>query len=175
MVASTFQSLFAVAFVVLASVAQAQIPIFSSQQAQRAALNNTLMFDPNTLPQVPLPGGVTVQVGDVTAFPSLALPDVSMAFAQATIPAGADFPQHEHPLATELLLNIAGLQRVTIFQELTLPPLVFNTRPGQIVTLPQGLPHITTCLSKNSPCRFISSFNAPSPGVVFVTAGLPSM
>lgn len=147
----------------------AQVPIFSSQQAQRAALNNSLMFDPFALPPINLDGGVVATAGDVDNLPSLALPDVSMAFAQATIPSGQMFPNHVHPLATEMLLNLAGQQRVTITQELTLSPLVFTTKPGQIVTVPQGLPHETKCLSEK-PCRFFASFNSPSPGTVFVAS-----
>lgn len=165
--ASTVVSLILFASAVLLSMASAQIPIFSSPQQQRAALNNTLFFDPNAIMPTNLPNGVTVQVGDVTGFPSLALPDVSMAFAQAFIPPQTDFPQHEHPMGTELLLNVGGRLRTVIQQELLLPPIVVHTNPGQIVTLPQGLPHLTTCVSRRQRCRFISSFNSPNPGVVF--------
>eukprot|EP00172_Hildenbrandia_rubra_P001653 Plantae.Rhodophyta-Hildenbrandia_rubra.ctg22231.p1 GENE.Plantae.Rhodophyta-Hildenbrandia_rubra.ctg22231~~Plantae.Rhodophyta-Hildenbrandia_rubra.ctg22231.p1 ORF type:complete len:193 (+),score=16.44 Plantae.Rhodophyta-Hildenbrandia_rubra.ctg22231:2242-2820(+) len=177
MIATTFRALVALA---LLSVSKAQaptpdnlIPIFSDPQAQRAALNNALFFDPDALPVVNLPGGVTLQAGSVANALSLALPDVQFAFAQGMIPPHADFPTHTHPGATAFQLNVEGILKITIYQEGTaLEPIVFNTKPGQFASIPRGLPHTTRCIS-DKPCRFTSTFNSPSPRIVFVTPGLP--
>eukprot|EP00172_Hildenbrandia_rubra_P000788 Plantae.Rhodophyta-Hildenbrandia_rubra.ctg14442.p1 GENE.Plantae.Rhodophyta-Hildenbrandia_rubra.ctg14442~~Plantae.Rhodophyta-Hildenbrandia_rubra.ctg14442.p1 ORF type:complete len:228 (+),score=17.09 Plantae.Rhodophyta-Hildenbrandia_rubra.ctg14442:396-1079(+) len=180
MVATTLRAFFALSVIALLAVCKAQVPtpddliaVFTEPQAQRAALNNTLFFDPNVLPVANLPGGVTIQSGNVGNTLALAVADVNFAFSQATVPPNTDFPTHHHPGATEFQLNIEGKFRNTIFQEgAALEPIVFETKPGQFTAFPQGLPHTTTCISR-TPCKFIGTFNGPAPGTVFVTPGLP--
>lgn len=167
MTSTTIQSSILLSAVVLLSLVNAQVPVYSGLQRQRAALNNSLFFDPSKLPPIHIEGGVVSAIGDVDTLPSLALPDVNLAFALATLPPGKPFPKHEHPTVGELLLSIEGTLKVTITQELMLPPLVYTQKPGQIVVIPQGLPHETVCISK-TPCKFFAFFNGPALGIVLV-------
>lgn len=167
--------LLTVAVAIILSTTSAQLnpavnPNFKSPAELRALVNNTLFFDPNEIPVINLPQGVESRLGNVGGFPSLGLPDVRFAFAQADIPFGSIFPEHVHPRGTELLLTVAGTIKITIRQELTLPEFNFVTKPGQLTAIPQGLRHLELCMSEQG-CRFISSFRnaVGDPGVVFVT------
>ena len=143
-------------------------PNFRSPAELRGLVNNTLFFDPQAIPVVNLPQNVESRLGNVQRFPSLGLPDVGIAFAQADVPFGSIFPVHVHPRGTEMLLVISGVFKITISPELTLPDVDIVARPGQLTVIPQGLRHFELCLTKPS-CRFISSFRAETgdPGIVF--------
>ena len=101
-------TLFAV-YVALLSTVTAQTPIYTSASAQRAAVDNVLSFDANAIPPVALGGGVTARAGNVANFPSLALPDVNMAFNLVRFPPGSTVPGHIHPRGTELIFNVRGI------------------------------------------------------------------
>ena len=155
------------AFAAIFSLVTAQTPIFTSASAQRAALDNNLSFNAKAIPATRLPTGATAQAGNVANFPSLALPDVSMAFNLVTIPKGEVVPEHIHPRGTELIFNVRGAQEITIGQEGMAEDLVFRTKPGFYTAIPEGLPHITKCVSRGG-CIFSASFNTADPGTRFL-------
>ena len=163
---NTFRNIVAIAAVALFGIVHAQTPVFTSASAQRTALNNELSFNVNNIDPTMLAGGVTAQPGNVAGFPSLALPDVNIAFNKAFIPAGQEFPIHIHPRGTELIFNLIGEQRTTITLE-NGEPLVFDTKPGTYTAIPEGLPHITACVGKQD-CMFTAAFNTADPGTLFL-------
>ena len=163
---TTVQTILALAIIALFAMAKAQTPIFTTASAQRAELDNELSFDANAIEPAVLEGNVTAQAGNVGTEPSLALPDVMVAFNLANIPSGEVFPIHLHPRGTEIIFNIVGQQQITITQE-NGEPLVFDTKPGFFTAIPEGLPHVTACVGPED-CMFSAAFNTADPGTLFL-------
>ena len=106
------------------------------------------------------------QVATVDTFPILGGIDVQSSAARVFLKPGASFPTHTHPRATETLYLVKGVLKTQFrFEGIVKPRIVTNIlHSNQITVFPQGLAHLTTCISK-FPCVFVSTLNSGDPGL----------
>jgi quercetin dioxygenase-like cupin family protein len=111
---------------------------------------------------------VVVQLGDVSSFPALGLPDNQMSLARAFMKEGTILPTHVHPRGTEMPYVVKGLVEVTLEPEFGSKGRIVNTlAPGQATIFPAGVAHSQKCVK--GPCEFIAIFNSPDPSIFFAT------
>ena len=111
----------------------------------------------------------TVEAADLTSFPTLGAQDVQFFFARLSLKSGSSFIDHYHPRATETIIVLRGVFRITIVDEgLTGGRRLTNrVRVGEILAIPQGLIHESACISKRD-CVFVAQFNSADPGIIGV-------
>jgi quercetin dioxygenase-like cupin family protein len=129
---------------------------------------SSFVFDLTRGVQLTASKGVVVQLGDVSSFPALGLPDNQMALARIFMKEGAVVPTHVHPRGTEMPYVVKGLVQVTLEPEFGGKGKIVNTlTPGQSTIFPAGVAHGQKCVK--GPCEFVAVFNSPDPGIFFAT------
>ena len=115
--------------------------------------------------QVPGPN-FHAALATVDTFPALGGIDIQSSAARVFLRPGASFPTHTHPRAAETLYLVKGVLKTQFrFEGIAKPRIVTNLlQANQITVFPQGLAHLTTCISRN-PCIFVSTLNSADPGV----------
>lgn len=165
----TFLTVIALAF--LFNLSTAQIPSFGLQTAAgiRGLLEDKeFAINPENGIRINTPN-FRVRIADLTNFPALAGQDVQSQIVRVNLKSQQMFIPHYHPRGSETLNAIRGTFKVTFTFEGLNPRTVVNTiKAGESTVFPQGLPHTTTCISKQD-CIFLSVFNSADPGLIPVT------
>lgn len=102
----------------------------------------------------------------------LGMPDVDVTAVRVVQQPKAVIPWHVHPRSAEHYATIKGVLKVTITLEGSFSPrrVVSKLPPAYFSSIPQGIPHTVTCISK-TPCVYHIFFNSADAGTAFIDSG----
>lgn len=149
------------------SLALAMIPSngLETTETARALLSNKSYFINARKGTVLRTNDYYAWIADLNKFPALATADVQYLMAVLTVFPGKTFPENYHPRASEIITVTRGAARISFKMENGRE--VSNVlRAYQTTVIPQGLPHVITCVSKTW-CRGVAVLNSADPGIIF--------
>lgn len=118
--------------------------------------------------------GIHAEVLSAPRHRLLGMQDVNVQAVRTVQQPGHVIPWHVHPRGSENYATIAGVIKLSISLEGLARPrrVISKLPPAYFTSIPQGIPHTVTCISK-TPCVYHIFFNTADGGFALVE-NLPS-